>query len=69
MSWSGYRVQKKPQQRNVGKKLRSDGERVLMVAGDPYRPAALNNCRIGNEWLEVVADSALKRLTGWPSFV
>jgi len=46
----------------LAKKLRSDGERVLLVAGDPYRPAAVKQLQTLGEKIgvEVVADAALK---------
>lgn len=46
----------------LAKKLRSDGERVLLVAGDPYRPAAVKQLQTLGEKIgvEVVADPALK---------
>jgi signal recognition particle subunit SRP54 len=46
----------------LAKKLRSEGERVLLVAGDPYRPAAVKQLQTLGEKIgvEVVADAALK---------
>jgi len=46
----------------LAKRLRSDGERVLLVAGDPYRPAAVKQLQTLGEKIgvEVVADSTLK---------
>jgi len=42
--------------------LRSQGERVLLVAGDPYRPAAVQQLQTLGErvGVEVLADAALK---------
>lgn len=46
----------------LARKLRSDGERVLLVACDPYRPAAVKQLQTLGERIgvEVVADAALK---------
>jgi signal recognition particle subunit SRP54 len=46
----------------LARKLRAEGERVLMVAGDPYRPAAVKQLQTLGEKIgvEVVADSTLK---------
>ena len=46
----------------LARKLRSEGERVLLVAGDPYRPAAVKQLETLGERIgvEVVADPALK---------
>ena len=46
----------------LARKLRAEGERVLMVAGDPYRPAAVKQLQTLGEKIgvEVVADPALK---------
>lgn len=46
----------------LARKLRSDGERVLLVACDPYRPAAVKQLQTLGEKIgvEVVADAALK---------
>jgi len=46
----------------LAKRLRSDGERVLLVAADPYRPAAVKQLQTLGEKIgvEVVADPALK---------
>lgn len=46
----------------LAKKLRSEGERVLLVAGDPYRPAAVKQLQTLGEKIgvEVVADATLK---------
>jgi signal recognition particle subunit SRP54 len=46
----------------LARKLRSEGERVLLVAGDPYRPAAVKQLETLGERIgvEVVADTALK---------
>ncbi len=46
----------------LARKLRSDGERVLMVAGDPYRPAAVKQLQTLGEKIgvEVQADLTLK---------
>jgi len=46
----------------LAKRLRADGERVLLVAGDPYRPAAVKQLQTLGEKIgvEVVADSTIK---------
>ena len=46
----------------LAKRLRSDGERVLLVAADPYRPAAVKQLQTLGEKIgvEVAADPALK---------
>jgi len=46
----------------IAKRLRSDGERVLLVAADPYRPAAVKQLQTLGEKIgvEVVADPNLK---------
>ncbi len=46
----------------LARRLRSDGERVLLVAGDPYRPAAVKQLQTLGEKIgvEVLADSSLK---------
>ena len=46
----------------LARKLRSEGERVLLVAGDPYRPAAVKQLETLGERIgvEVVSDPALK---------
>ena len=46
----------------LARKLRSEGERVLLVAGDPYRPAAVKQLQTLGEKIgvEVLADPALK---------
>ena len=46
----------------LARKLRADGERVLLVAGDPYRPAAVKQLQTLGEKIgvEVVADDKLK---------
>jgi len=46
----------------IAKRLRSDGERVLLVAADPYRPAAVKQLQTLGERIgvEVVADPNLK---------
>jgi signal recognition particle subunit SRP54 len=46
----------------LAKKLRNSGERVLLVAGDPYRPAAVKQLQTLGEKIgvEVVADDSLK---------
>lgn len=46
----------------LAKKLRTEGERVLLVAGDPYRPAAVKQLQTLGEKIgvEVVADATLK---------
>jgi signal recognition particle subunit SRP54 len=46
----------------LARKLRSEGERVLLVAGDPYRPAAVKQLETLGERIgvEVVADPTLK---------
>lgn len=46
----------------LAKKLRSEGERVLLVAGDPYRPAAVKQLQTLGEKIgvEVVADASQK---------
>src|SRR5512143_1677608 len=46
----------------LAKLLRSHGERVMMVAGDPYRPAAVRQLEQLGERVDVpvVADAALK---------
>lgn len=46
----------------LARKLRAEGERVLLVAGDPYRPAAVKQLQTLGEKIgvEVVADAALK---------
>lgn len=46
----------------IAKRLRSDGERVVLVAADPYRPAAVKQLQTLGEKIgvEVVADPNLK---------
>ncbi len=46
----------------LARKLRSEGERVLLVAGDPYRPAAVKQLQTLGEKIgvEVVADASAK---------
>ncbi len=46
----------------IARKLRSDGERVLLVAADPYRPAAVKQLQTLGEKIgvEVLADEKLK---------
>ena len=46
----------------LARKLRSEGERVLLVAGDPYRPAAVKQLQTLGEKIgvDVVADEKLK---------
>ncbi len=46
----------------LAKRLRSDGERVLLVAADPYRPAAVKQLQTLGEKIgvEVIADPAKK---------
>jgi len=46
----------------LANRLRSDGERVLLVAGDPYRPAAVKQLQTLGEKIgvEVIADPTLK---------
>ena len=46
----------------LANRLRSDGERVLLVAGDPYRPAAVKQLQTLGEKIgvEVIADLTLK---------
>jgi len=46
----------------LAKQLRSKGERVMMVAGDPYRPAAVKQLQQLGERVDVpvVADTAVK---------
>ncbi|MCX6054918.1 MAG: signal recognition particle protein [Chloroflexi bacterium] len=46
----------------IARRLRSDGERVLLVACDPYRPAAVKQLQILGEKIgvEVVADTGVK---------
>ena len=46
----------------LANQLRNNGERVLLVAGDPYRPAAVKQLQTLGEKIgvEVVADPALK---------
>ena len=46
----------------LAKQLRSRGERVMMVAGDPYRPAAIKQLQQLGEQVDVpvVADTSLK---------
>jgi signal recognition particle subunit SRP54 len=46
----------------LAKKLRSEGERVLLVAGDPYRPAAVKQLQTLGERIgvEVVAEDGVK---------
>jgi signal recognition particle subunit SRP54 len=46
----------------LARKLRSEGERVLLVAGDPYRPAAVKQLQTLGEKIgvEVVADEKIK---------
>ena len=46
----------------LAKRLRSDGERVLLVAGDPYRPAAVKQLQTLGEKIgvEVMADISRK---------
>jgi signal recognition particle subunit SRP54 len=46
----------------LARKLRAEGERVLLVAGDPYRPAAVKQLQTLGEKIgvEVIADITLK---------
>ena len=46
----------------LARKLRSEGERVMLVAGDPYRPAAVKQLQTLGEKIgvEVVADDEVK---------
>ncbi len=46
----------------LARKLRSEGERVMLVAGDPYRPAAVKQLQTLGEKIgvEVVADEKIK---------
>jgi signal recognition particle subunit SRP54 len=46
----------------LARKLRAEGERVLLVAGDPYRPAAVKQLQTLGEKIgvEVMADTTLK---------
>ena len=46
----------------LARRLRSDGERVLLVAADPYRPAAVKQLQTLGERIgvEVVADTSMK---------
>jgi signal recognition particle subunit SRP54 len=46
----------------IANRLRKDGERVLLVAGDPYRPAAVKQLQTLGERIgvEVIADPSLK---------
>jgi len=46
----------------LANRLRKDGERVLLVAGDPYRPAAIKQLQTLGEKIgvEVIADAGLK---------
>ncbi len=46
----------------LANRLRKDGERVLLVAGDPYRPAAVKQLQTLGEKIgvEVIADPGLK---------
>lgn len=46
----------------LANRLRKDGERVLLVAGDPYRPAAVKQLQTLGEKIgvEVIADAGLK---------
>ncbi|HCS40607.1 MAG TPA: signal recognition particle protein [Anaerolineaceae bacterium] len=46
----------------LARKLRSEGERVLLVAGDPYRPAAVKQLQTLGEkvGVEVLADEKIK---------
>jgi len=46
----------------IANRLRKDGERVLLVAGDPYRPAAVKQLQTLGEKIgvEVVSDANLK---------
>ena len=46
----------------IANRLRKDGERVLLVAGDPYRPAAVKQLQTLGEKIgvEVIADPTLK---------
>ena len=46
----------------LARKLRSEGERVLLVAGDPYRPAAVKQLQTLGEKIsvEVIADESVK---------
>ncbi len=46
----------------LARKLRSEGERVLLVAGDPYRPAAVKQLQTLGEKIgvEVLADEKIK---------
>jgi signal recognition particle subunit SRP54 len=51
----------------LARKLRSEGERVLLVAADPYRPAAIKQLQTLGEKIgvEVFTDEKLKRQI-WP---
>jgi signal recognition particle subunit SRP54 len=46
----------------IANRLRKDGERVLLVAGDPYRPAAVKQLQTLGEKIgvEVIADTTLE---------
>jgi len=46
----------------LARKLRSEGERVMLVAGDPYRPAAVKQLQTLGEKIgvEVIADEKIK---------
>lgn len=46
----------------LARKLRSEGERVMLVAGDPYRPAAVKQLQTLGEKIgvEVIADEKVK---------
>lgn len=46
----------------LARKLRSEGERVMLVAGDPYRPAAVKQLQTLGEKIgvEVIADDKIK---------
>jgi signal recognition particle subunit SRP54 len=46
----------------LARKLRSEGERVLLVAGDPYRPAAVKQLQTLGEKIgvEVISDDGIK---------
>ena len=53
---------KTPAAAKLARKLRSEGERVLLVAGDPYRPAAVKQLQTLGEKIgvEVLADEKIK---------
>ncbi|PWH13716.1 MAG: signal recognition particle protein [Anaerolineae bacterium] len=45
----------------LAKLLRSRGERVMLVAGDPYRPAAVQQLQQLGEWIDVPVIADLKK--------